>query len=152
MGNSNVAPSCSFHVIKLWSHTNRGGWKVPACIANQCRCGFVLWGHLMENKKKHGEVPCSKLSYSSLTSHSTSRTGCMGRWCGLCSHTGLGTYWTLGCCPSFLFCTGVWKYCSQSWAYRINFRPVFLVSLVHDTFTFKFLNYRLTWSLEPKVV
>lgn len=60
----------------------------------------------MDKKKKLGEVTGGKLSYSLLTSNSTSRTSFMDRWCGLCSHIGFGTYVMPGCCPSFSFCTG----------------------------------------------
>lgn len=70
----------------------------------------------------------------------------------LCSHMGLPTYLMLCCCPSFLFCTGPWKFCSQSWAYQVHFKSVFLEFQVYDTFNFKFWNRGFTWSWKPKMV
>lgn len=56
MGNSNVAPSSSFHVIKIWGNTNREQVKGLWNSSNQCRCRFVFPVYLTENNTDCGEI------------------------------------------------------------------------------------------------
>lgn len=56
MDNSNVAPSSSFHVIKIWGNTNREQVKGLCNSSNQCRSRFVLQAYLTENNIDCGEL------------------------------------------------------------------------------------------------
>lgn len=56
MDNSNVAPSSSFHVVKIWSNTNREQVKGLWNSSNQCRCRFVLPAYLTENNTDCGKI------------------------------------------------------------------------------------------------
>lgn len=56
MDNSNVAPSSSFHVIKIWGNTNREQVKGLWNSSNQCRCRFVFPVYLTENNTDCGKI------------------------------------------------------------------------------------------------
>lgn len=63
MGNSNVAPSSSFHVIKIWGNTNREQVKGLWNSSNQCRCRFVFPVYLTENNSDCGEIIVFQIKY-----------------------------------------------------------------------------------------
>lgn len=56
MDNSNVAPSSSFHVIKIWGNTNREQVKGLWNSSNQCRCRFAFPVYLTENNSDSGKI------------------------------------------------------------------------------------------------